>query len=127
MAIGGGVLLDTTDVDIHLAVWLVMRIADHEVGDHAHIIIGGEPVIGGESVSGIAHDLVEAVAELGALAGEDIHPIDAIHEHRTAIDAIAREDALSGSDGVGRGIHLVSTDVDIDLSRLAGGGLPMTR
>ena len=97
-----------------------MRVADDQIGDHAEVIVGGEPVVGGQLVAGIAHDFVEAIPEFGAFAGEDVHPIGADDMHGSGIDAVAGEDALSRRDGIGSSVPLDSTDVHIHLGRESG-------
>ena len=52
------------------------------------IIVGGEPVVGGELVTGIAHNRVEAAAEDRTLAAEDRQTVRAGYLHRSAIDPV---------------------------------------
>ena len=118
--VGSSVFLDPVDVHVHFCGQGDMRVADDEVGDHAEIIVGGEPVIGGELISRVTHDFIESIPKLGALAGEDIHAIGADHTQRTAIHGIAGEDALSGSDGVGGSVLLDTCDIDIHFRREGG-------
>ena len=95
-----------------------MRVADDQIGDHAHVIVGGEPVLRRQLIGGIAHDRVEAAAEDGTLAGEDGQAIRAAHLHRSPVDLVAIKDAFFRCNPVVA--HIVPTDQDVHICTASG-------
>ena len=87
------------DVHIHNGVLGIgARVSDHQIGDHAQVIQGREPVLGRQLVGWIAQHFVETVAVDHPLAREDRDAVGADHPHRSTVDAIAREDARARCD-----------------------------
>src|SRR5688572_23188384 len=88
---------------------------DDEISSHAKVVVGGEPVIGGEPIARNTQDFIETAQIGAALTGKNRDPIGADHSHRPAVETIVLKYALSRSNGVGRGVLLHTTDVDIHL------------
>ena len=115
--VGSGVHFISSDVHVHVSGESWVRVANHQIGGHTEVVVGGEPVVGGELIGGIAHDRVEAAAENGALAGEDGQAVGTEHMHRSAVDPIAViRDTLTWLNIVAA--HITAADRNFDIGIL---------
>ncbi len=82
-ATGRGVLLDATDVDVHIGILAGGGIAHQDPGLHVDAIVPGKPVFLHELVCRIAHHLIEAVPVHRPLARNKLLSIGAHYVHRS--------------------------------------------